>query len=88
VREKGSVSAPRFGYCFVASQLCSTGANRGVDFSLYVNIVNGFYTQHPDYRAVSFRTLLPCLRDGGCNSEGQLYQKVQRGRLKIRDHVE
>jgi hypothetical protein len=54
----------------------------GVDFSVYVNIITEFYTQHPDDRAVSFCKLLLSLRDGASNSEGQLYQKVVRGDLR------
>lgn len=44
----------------------------GVEFSVYANIITEFYTKHPDYRAVSFRKLMLSLRDGACNSEGQL----------------
>jgi hypothetical protein len=54
----------------------------GVDFSVYANIITEFYTKHPDYRAVSFRKLILSLRDGACNSEGQLYQKAVRGDLR------
>jgi len=54
----------------------------GVDFSVYVNILTEFYTQHPDYRSVSFRKLMLSLRDGACNSEGQLYQEALRGDLR------
>ena len=53
----------------------------GVDFSVYANIITEFYTQHPDYRVVSFRKLMLSLRDGGCNSEGQLHQKALQGDL-------
>jgi hypothetical protein len=53
-----------------------------VDFGAYVNIITEFYTKHPDYRAVSFRKLLLSLRDGACNSEGQLYQKALQGDLR------
>jgi hypothetical protein len=57
-------------------------AKAEVDFGAYANIITEFYTKHPDYRAVSFRQLLLSLRDGACNSEGQLYQKALRGDLR------
>jgi hypothetical protein len=53
-----------------------------VDFGAYVNVITEFYIRHPDSRAVSFRRLLLSLRDGACNSEGQLYQKGLRGDLR------
>jgi hypothetical protein len=74
-----------------ASAACfATGGNyskqysgkAGVDFSVYANIITEFYTKHPDYRAVSFRKLILSLRDGVCNSEGQLYQKALRGDVR------
>jgi hypothetical protein len=54
----------------------------GVDFGPYVNIITEFYTEHPDYRAVSFRKLLFSLRDGASNGEGELYQEASRGDLR------